>query len=107
MSAEVKQGKQELNCIKKLPERAPWVLPVNCDGCGTCANLCKIGCLKMTETNRKGIFVPWLEEPHRCTGCGRCANSCAMGAISMTSYVDRAVKRFQEKRPELPCEDAS
>lgn len=107
MAAEAKRIKQELNCMKKLPERMPWVVPVNCDGCGACANLCRIGCLKMTETNMKGIFVPWLEEPHRCTGCGRCANSCAMGAISMTGYVDRAAKRFEEKRPELPCEDAS
>ena len=61
----------------------------------------------MLETNVEDVYVPWLEEPHKCTGCGKCAQACAMGAISMTSYVDRAMERFKEKKPEIPCEDAS
>ena len=92
---------------KKLPVKLPWVIPVNCEGCGACVNSCKNGHLKMEETNVKDVFVPWLEQPHKCTGCGRCANACVMGAISMTSYVERAMSRFQERNPEIPCEDAS
>ena len=91
----------------KQPVKMPWVIPVNCEGCGACVNCCRNGHLKMVETNVKDVFVPWLDEPHKCTGCGRCANACVMGAISMTSYVERAMSRFQERKPEIPCEDAS
>lgn len=107
MTAEVKVIDQENNSIKKLPAKMPWVIPVNCEGCGACVNYCRNGHLKMMETNIKEIYVPWLKEPYKCTGCGRCAKACVMGAISMTSYVDRAIERFEEKRPEIPCEDAS
>ncbi len=97
----------ESSNIKKLPAKMPWVIPVNCEGCGACVNYCRNGHLKMVETNVKDVYVPWLEETHKCTGCGRCASACVMGAISMTSYVDRAIDRFKERIPEIPCEDAS
>lgn len=107
MTAEGNPNHSDFNHTKKLPKKMPWVIPVNCEGCGACVNLCRNGSLKMVETNRKDIFVPWLEDPNRCTGCGKCSKACVMGAISMTAYVDRAAKRFQEKRPEIPCEDVS
>ena len=90
-----------------MPEKMPWVIPVNCEGCGSCVNYCKSGCLKMRETNIQGVFVPWIDEPHKCSGCGRCTNSCVMGAISMTSYVEKAMRRFNENLPKIPTEDAS
>jgi ferredoxin len=83
----------------------PWVIPVSCEGCGACAGACPLGYLHMTETNVKGVFVPWLDDPDKCVGCGRCARVCTMGAISMTGYVDMAIKRFMEKRPELPVDE--
>lgn len=95
------------NKVEKLPKRLPWVIPANCEGCGSCVNHCKRGCLKMMETNIEGIFVPWLEEPHKCSGCGQCTSSCIMGAISMTNYVDMAAMRFKEQLPVIPTEDAS
>lgn len=86
---------------RKLPEKLPWVIPVSCEGCGACVNYCRAGHLQMTETNLKGVFVPWLEEPHKCSGCGKCTSACVMCAISMTSHVEKAMKRFIEQRPEI------
>ena len=105
MNTDVKMNGID-NTTNKLPTKMPWVIPLNCEGCGACVNYCRSG-LKMVETNVEDIFVPWLEEPNKCTGCGRCASACVMGAISMTSYVEKAIARFKEKKPEIPCEDAS
>ncbi len=102
VSVEVKDKRQEEKNIKKLPARMPWVIPVNCEGCGGCVNYCRSGCLEMTETNVKGVFVPWLNDPHKCCGCGKCTDACVMGAISITSYVDRAAKRFIDQKPQIP-----
>lgn len=95
----------EHNRIRKLPGKLPWVIPVSCEGCAGCVNACSNKHLKMTETNVKGVFVPWLDDPSNCSGCGRCCRACAMGAISMTSYVDMAMNRFIVKRPEIPADD--
>jgi len=86
----------------KKPKQLPWIIPIFCDGCGSCVNLCKVRGLKMTETNRPGVFVPWLADVYACVGCGRCASNCAMGAISMTKFVDMAIERFDGKSPVLP-----
>lgn len=84
---------------RPLPKRMPWVIPLHCEGCGSCVNRCRQGGLHMLETNLEGIYVPWLKEPEQCNGCGRCAEACVMGAISMTSYVEEAMRRFIEKTP--------
>ncbi len=86
----------------KLPKQMPWVIPVNCEGCGDCVNKCKKGYLQMIETNVEGVFVPWLAEPEKCTGCGQCASTCVMGAIVMTEYVEMALNRFLEQKPTIP-----
>jgi NAD-dependent dihydropyrimidine dehydrogenase PreA subunit len=89
----------ENNLKEKLPGKMPWVIPINCEGCGSCVNRCKKDILKMVKTNVEGVYVPWLTEPEKCSGCGRCSNACAMGAISMTSYVERAALRFLNQKP--------
>ena len=98
MCLEIKEKYMKSLKLKMMP----WVIPVNCEGCGACVNYCRNGHLKMIETNLEGVFVPWLEAPHKCSGCGKCANACVMGAISMTSYVEEAKKRFIEQKPEIP-----
>jgi NAD-dependent dihydropyrimidine dehydrogenase PreA subunit len=96
------EKKTEIKNNTKLPKQLPWVIPVNCEGCGDCVNKCKKGCLQMTETNVEGVFVPWMEHPEECIGCGQCANTCVMGAIVMTEYVEMALNRFLEQKPTIP-----
>jgi formate hydrogenlyase subunit 6/NADH:ubiquinone oxidoreductase subunit I len=105
MNAEVIKYDQKTNKSEKHPAKIPWVIPVNCEGCGACVNSCRNGGLRMTETNVEGVFVPWLAEPRNCIGCGMCAQACVMGAISMTGYVEMASKRFRDKKPEIPLEE--
>ncbi|AGK98489.1 DUF362 domain-containing protein [Clostridium pasteurianum] len=92
-------GNAKNNLRGKLPSKMPWVIPVNCEGCGSCVNNCKTGGLKMIKTNIDGVYVPWLIEPEKCSGCGRCSEACVMGAISMTSYVEDAMFRFLKQKP--------
>lgn len=94
--AEAEQGQT------RKPKKMPWVNPVMCEGCGDCVQRCPRQGLEMTETNAEGVFVPWLDQPELCSGCGKCASACVCGAIQMTEYVDRAMARFKEKRPEIP-----
>lgn len=96
------ENNQEKQGRKKLPKQMPWVIPTNCEGCGDCVNHCRNGYLQMTETNVKGVYVPWLSKPEKCSGCGRCAEVCVMGAIAMTSYVEDAMRRFREQKPLIP-----
>lgn len=86
---------------RKLPKKMPWVLPGSCEGCGDCVNHCPRECLKMMETNAKGVFVPWILDPFLCSGCGKCADCCIMGGIVTTEYVEQAIERFLKKRPEI------
>ena len=87
--------------VKKLPKQLPWVTPVYCEGCGDCTNKCKKGLLIMTETNNKGIYVPWISNPEECIGCGLCAETCVMGGITMTEYVEMAINRFKNQKPTI------
>lgn len=52
-----------------------------CTGCGTCAQRCQFGAIKMEVTTKKANI-----DMTRCFGCGACAYSCTQEAISM---VDR------------------
>lgn len=101
MSENISELNPEEKSRKKAPKQMPWVIPVNCEGCGDCVNKCKKGRLKMTETNVEGVFVPWLAEPEKCNGCGQCAGTCVMGAIVMTAYVEMALRRFLEQKPTI------
>lgn len=102
MKTEIALETKIVQDVLKKPTQFPWIIPVFCDGCGSCVNRCKVGVLKMTETNHPGVFVPWLKDYNSCVGCGRCATNCAMGGISMTKFVDKAIQRFAEKSPVLP-----
>ena len=86
---------------KKTPKRMPWVIPSCCEGCGDCVHRCPPQGLVMIETNVEGIYVPWLIEPEKCTGCGKCGEGCVMGGIVMTEYVEKAMVRFLENKPEV------
>ena len=86
---------------KRPPKQMPWVMPVNCEGCGECVSRCIYGLLVMTETNVPEVLVPWLYEVDFCLGDGQCTTGCAMGGIVMTSYVDMAKERFRTQKPTI------
>ena len=46
-----------------------------CTGCGTCIALCPEEAIKLTIDERKGIYIPELDEK-RCDGCGICYKVC-------------------------------
>ncbi|MGB2841623.1 MAG: Coenzyme F420 hydrogenase/dehydrogenase, beta subunit C-terminal domain [Halobacteriota archaeon] len=46
-----------------------------CTGCGTCIALCPEEAIKLTINEKKGIYVPELNEG-RCNECGICFNVC-------------------------------
>ena len=95
---------QRVRGLGRRNKRMPWVIPVSCEGCGSCVQACPQQGLVMLETNREGVYVPWLLEPALCIGCGKCAEVCVMGALVMTSYVQEAYDRFENKRPTLPSD---
>jgi len=49
-----------------------------CIGCGTCAQRCQFGAIKMEVTTKKSNI-----DMTRCFGCGACAYSCPQDAISL------------------------
>ena len=46
-----------------------------CTGCGTCAALCPNETIKLIINEKKGIYVPELNE-EKCNGCGICYEVC-------------------------------
>ncbi len=92
-------GDMGQNETGKNLKQFPWVIPVNCEGCGDCVGKCPRHGLKMTETNVEGVFVPWMDDVSQCVGCGLCAQACVMSGIMMTTYVDQAIERFVSTKP--------
>ncbi|TET63416.1 4Fe-4S dicluster domain-containing protein [Candidatus Bathyarchaeota archaeon] len=50
-------------------------LPTLCYGCGTCAGVCPNDAIVMSEYEKKGIFLPVMNET-RCNSCGLCLQVC-------------------------------
>ena len=46
-----------------------------CTGCGTCIALCPEEAIKLTINDKKGIYIPELNE-EKCNNCGICYNVC-------------------------------
>lgn len=46
-----------------------------CTGCGTCIALCPEEAIKLTIDEKKGIYIPELDEK-KCDGCGICHKVC-------------------------------
>ena len=46
-----------------------------CTGCGTCIALCPADAIKLTINEKKGIYVPELDE-EKCNNCGICYEVC-------------------------------
>jgi coenzyme F420 hydrogenase subunit beta len=46
-----------------------------CTGCGTCVALCPNEAIKLTLNEKKGIYIPQLNE-EKCSNCGTCFKVC-------------------------------
>lgn len=46
-----------------------------CTGCGTCVALCPGEAIEMVINEKKGIYVPQLNE-NKCNNCGTCYKVC-------------------------------
>jgi NADPH-dependent glutamate synthase beta subunit-like oxidoreductase/NAD-dependent dihydropyrimidine dehydrogenase PreA subunit len=60
---------------------AAQVDPELCRGCGSCADVCPEGAVRLEETTR-GVASSWVEAGF-CTACGNCVAECPTGAIRL------------------------
>ena len=57
----------------------PIVNKEKCVGCGYCADICPVDCLKLDETTKELL----VRYPDECWHCGACKTDCPKGAITM------------------------
>lgn len=55
-----------------------YVDPSECEGCGTCMDMCPVDCIE-----GKSGFISMIDE-FDCTKCGKCMEACPNGAIHFT-----------------------
>ena len=82
---------------KKQPTKFPWFMPFMCEGCGDCIDVCPNSCIELRALDRK-VPRAWLIFPEYCIGCGQCVEASIIDAVQMTEYVDKAIKRYKEKK---------
>jgi coenzyme F420 hydrogenase subunit beta len=56
-----------------------------CTGCGTCVALCPNEAIKLTINEKKGIYVPELDE-EKCNNCGMCYNVCPGHSVDFKQF---------------------
>ena len=62
--------------IKFLEER--------CKGCQLCISVCPKKLITLSiRLNKKGYYIPCVQEPEKCTGCAVCARMCPDIAIEI------------------------
>lgn len=83
---------------KKTPKQLPWFMPFLCDGCGDCVKVCPQSGIELLGLDRK-VPCAWLIYPDYCIGCGKCADACQSSAVQMTAYVEKAIERYETKKP--------
>ena len=64
--------------IEKPAPSSRWHFSDDCNGCGTCRDVCPHGVLKVVD---KRAVVDAERKPY-CFGCGQCAVFCAKGALT-------------------------
>lgn len=63
--------------VKKIIRKKALVQKDVCVACGTCANICPLGAVKVVS----GVFA---EVDHsRCVGCTKCAKECPASVIDI------------------------
>lgn len=97
MSNLTKEKSVEKKKSKKKPKQFPWFQPFLCEGGGDCVEACPTGAIEMVDLDAR-VPHAWVVSVEECIGCGKCANACLIGAVQMTKYVDKAIKRYKEKK---------
>lgn len=64
---------------KKIIKRKAEVDKNSCVACGTCANVCPIGAIKIVA----GVFAE--VDQSKCVGCTKCAKECPASIIEMVA----------------------
>lgn len=98
MNVKINNEKKTRKKPKKLPKQFPWFMPFMCEGCGDCVSVCPNSCVEMFGLDRK-VPVAWVVDPDYCIGCGKCSDACVVSAVQMTAYVDKAIERYNTKKP--------
>lgn len=80
------------------------ITPDICCGCESCAQICPVNCIKMTE-NREGFLYPQVNAK-RCIGCGKCERVCPVSSPEDDSGFSGQVYAAYAK-DELRLESAS
>ena len=55
-----------------------------CTGCGTCYSLCTNNVIKMIINQKKGIYIPQINE--ECNNCGICLKVCPGHEFDFSKY---------------------
>ncbi len=59
-------------------------LEERCKGCQLCISVCPKKIITLSaRLNKKGYYVPLVQEPGKCTGCATCARMCPDIAIEI------------------------
>ena len=98
MKAENSTEERTRKKPKKLPKQFPWFMPFMCEGCGDCIKVCPNSCIELFGLDRK-VPVAWVVDPDYCIGCCKCADACLVTAVQMTAYVEKAIERYETKKP--------
>jgi len=61
--------------------------PALCNGCGTCADLCRFGAISPGGAPKALTAERCTIDPFACEGCGVCAHFCESGAIELVEPV--------------------
>jgi coenzyme F420 hydrogenase subunit beta len=91
-------GKVESEMKKEDSKNISWVAKSNlCTGCGTCVPLCPTGAIELIIDEKKGIYVPKVNE-EKCTKCGICLKVCPGHEVDFKQYKPRIF----ENSPMIP-----
>jgi 2-oxoglutarate ferredoxin oxidoreductase subunit delta len=60
------------------------IIGKQCKGCGLCAQVCKQGCLVISDTvNEHGYQIVFQKINSNCNGCGHCYLMCPDSAVEI------------------------
>jgi 2-oxoglutarate ferredoxin oxidoreductase subunit delta len=69
-------------------QRGRWIIEINenlCKGCEICIEFCPLDLFSASQKlNKKGYYLPVIQDADKCTGCRLCELLCPELAIILT-----------------------